>query len=362
MAVAEAWIEHDLPAADPASWPAEELEAVPACPLCDSSKRTVVHDRLRDRVFGCAPGEWTLKACGDCAAVYLDPRPAAASLHKAYTAYYTHGAATDEAAPGLMSRLFRRAANGYRTYWLGLERSPRSRFGGAVLALLPWIPHFLRAETRHLGRPEAGRDRLLDVGCGSGAFLLRAAELGWRAKGIDVDPNATGFARSQGCDAVTGELAELINTSERFDVVTSSHVIEHVADPRRHLSECRELLEPGGILWLETPNSASYGHCRFGADWRDLDVPRHLVLFDRDNLRATLEAAGFRDVNFVSRGGATFNTFPVSRALAAGSHRAIDARARGIWGRLGDALIDFGCLYASPRRSEFLTVTARRAN
>ena len=63
------------PGAD-GEWPADWLEPVTACPVCGDAERRVLHAGLRDRVFGVAPGSWTLMRCRECRAAYLDPRRA----------------------------------------------------------------------------------------------------------------------------------------------------------------------------------------------------------------------------------------------------------------------------------------------
>src|SRR6516162_1065225 len=73
-----------------AHWPEGGLENVPQCPICGRVERRVLHRNLRDRVFGCAPGEWELQQCSGCGSGYLDPRPTAATIALAYTTYCTH--------------------------------------------------------------------------------------------------------------------------------------------------------------------------------------------------------------------------------------------------------------------------------
>lgn len=74
-----------------------------------------------------------------------------------------------------------------------------------------------------------GCKHVLDVACGPGVFLelLKAAEI--NATGIDADPKVVQFAQSKGCYAVQSDIVEYLeNTSERFDGVFCSHVIEHL--------------------------------------------------------------------------------------------------------------------------------------
>ena len=77
-------------------------------------------------------------------------------------------------------------------------------------------------------------------------------------------------------------------------------------------------------------------------------MPRHLVLFNRDSLERALRQAGLAEVEFIPRVGATFNTFPVSRALAAGHARAIEAPRGALLERLDAAAIALWAMYFAP--------------
>jgi Methyltransferase domain len=88
-------------------------------------------------------------------------------------------------------------------------------------------------------------------------------------------------------------LPEVGYSEGMFNVLTMSHVIEHVPDPLAHLSECWRILAPGGQLIVRTPNMASFASRMFGKDWTALDPPRHLVLFTPSSLHACVERVGF---------------------------------------------------------------------
>jgi SAM-dependent methyltransferase len=113
---------------------------------------------------------------------------------------------------------------------------------------------------------------------------------------VDFDPNAVKVARSHGLDVRQGSVDVLDPTKERFDGITLSHVIEHVHDPLAVLRQCHALLKPGGWLWIETPNIDAQGHTRYGANWRGLEPPRHLVLFNHQSLSRALWEAGFKRI------------------------------------------------------------------
>jgi SAM-dependent methyltransferase len=112
--------------------------------------------------------------------------------------------------------------------------------------------------------------------------------------GVDFDAAAVEAAHKlHGVDVRLGTVDTMVATGIRFDVVTASHVIEHVPDPIAFLSKCRSLLRPGGRMILRTPNVDSIGHRRYQRHWRGLEPPRHLHLFTLSALKTCALKAGF---------------------------------------------------------------------
>jgi 2-polyprenyl-3-methyl-5-hydroxy-6-metoxy-1,4-benzoquinol methylase len=148
--------------------------------------------------------------------------------------------------------------------------------------------------------------RLLDVGCGRGDFLHVMEERGWDVHGLDFDREAALAARTlYGLDVRIGTLSDVVAARERFDVVTASHVLEHVPDPVEFLRQCRSLLKVDGMLILKTPNVGSFGHKRYGKNWRGLEPPRHLHLFTIAALNRSALSAGFTNIrSFTTAAGA----------------------------------------------------------
>jgi len=137
------------------------------------------------------------------------------------------------------------------------------------------------------------KGRLLDLGCGNGQFLARMRELGWDTLGIEPDPEAAKIARdNHGLEVYVGAVDEVGLPADLFDVITMSHVIEHLPDPIHILRVCGRLLRRGGRLVMITPNIGGLGHRLFGQAWRGLDPPRHIMLFSVKTLRACAESAG----------------------------------------------------------------------
>lgn len=342
-------------------WPADGLQWIEHCPVCGSAERTVLHAGLRDRVFFCAPGEWTLHRCQGCGSGYLDPRPTPETIGLAYRTYFTHRGAGQDPIGGLrwQRRLRRVLANGYRNYRFGTDERPASPLGVLVAMLFPSKKAVIEAEGRHLPPPAPGA-RLLDIGCGNGQFLEFAQRMGWQVVGVEPDPKAVEAARARGLDVRLGGVEVLEPQREQFEGITLSHVIEHVHDPRAVLRACHRLLKPGGWVWLESPNLDALGHRRYGASWRGLEPPRHLVLFNFESLCQALVSAGFANIEVQPY-----------RPLCAAMFAASEAIARGKDPRKADRISVAGYFAArhaerqarrDPAVREFLTVRAYKQN
>jgi 2-polyprenyl-3-methyl-5-hydroxy-6-metoxy-1,4-benzoquinol methylase len=335
-------------------WPADGFEAVPNCPVCSDANRELLHGDLTDQIFFCAPGTWSMYGCESCGSAYLDPRPSPATIGLAYQRYFTHDQATGYSALRFLEKIRRRFANGYRNYHYGTRDYPASILGIIAANLMPNGRAVIDAGMRHLPKAKAGM-RLLDLGCGSGEFLLRARSAGWAVVGVDFDAKAAETARRQGLDVRLGGVEELNPVDEQFDVITLAHVIEHVHYPVEVLQACYKLLKPGGFLWLETPNIASEGHRLFNAAWRGLEPPRHLVLFNLESMGNALSTAGFSEVKVQSYRPLCDGVFRASQAIADG----IDPYSElGRNGSVGMAKKAERLARIKPEYREFITVKA----
>ncbi len=263
--------------------------ARPECMLCGTTGELSVPD-LQDRHFD-APGTWTQLACPRCELVWLNPKPTEKDFPQLYTNYYTH-------APPREESVFVHSI---------LRGIPVARFGYDDIALDPWerrlgvlLSHFgpLREMGYRAVMGLSGRERgkLLDFGCGDGAFLEHMRSLGWTVAGVEADAQAGEVARKTlEADVVYPDLdSALVANPDGFDVITLSHVIEHLLDPLTTLRDCGHALRPGGVLSLATPNTSSRGHRHFGRNWLHLDPPRHIHLFNTSTLTELVRRAGYR--------------------------------------------------------------------
>jgi 2-polyprenyl-3-methyl-5-hydroxy-6-metoxy-1,4-benzoquinol methylase len=306
---------------DAEGWPLHELESVPSCPVCGGNSRRPLYQGLTDRVFCVAPGKWTLFRCDACGSAWLDPRPSPGSIGRAYQRYYTHVSDDDPAAhpSSAIVRKLHALQSDYQFARYGVTERPAAFGGRWLIPLIPSLRAKADVECRHLPAPPANGGRLLDVGCGNGGFLKLATERGWNAEGIDFDPAAVAVARGRGLTVSQTTAATLEDSAAcKYDIITISHVIEHVHNPLKLLGNLYRLLKPDGQLWLETPNLSSLGARRFGPSWQALDPPRHLVLFTRESLISALENVGFREIKQQWQGMVLFSVYAESAAIASG--------------------------------------------
>jgi ubiquinone/menaquinone biosynthesis C-methylase UbiE len=102
----------------------------------------------------------------------------------------------------------------------------------------------------------------LDVGCGAGYSLVKAyTEFGCVVQGIDPDPGAHGVGRFteniwKDRPIIQGSAEMLPFMDDTFDVVYSSHVLEHVNSENKALNEMKRVLKPNGVLILGVPTAA----------------------------------------------------------------------------------------------------------
>ncbi|WOJ93174.1 class I SAM-dependent methyltransferase [Congregibacter variabilis] len=345
---------------NPTSWPNSGLDAVPCCPVCDSGNRRLMYKGLTDILLGVAPGEWNLYQCLSCATAWIDPRPSPATIVMAYRDYITHEnqSSTVNSNSGFMRRFVRGLLNDYRACHYNDNRTPTILGGRWVVLLFHSMKTSIDANYRHLTPQTDAVGRLLDYGCANGEFLTIAKSMGWSAEGVDFDPVAVSLARARGLDVALIEAGEMLEGTGLYDVITLSHVLEHVHDPVHLISDLFRLLKPGGVLWLETPNISSFGHRAFGRFWRGLEPPRHLTLFSSNTLKRVLLRAGFDDVEALWHGLSAFVMFPESDALKRGGRRpkTLLGGVSLFLKRLFFEFID----WVSPSSREFITLVARK--
>lgn len=168
------------------------------------------------------------------------------------------------------------------------------------------------AERRELLLAEvAGGDRVLDLGCGDGAFAAALTGAGAVVTAVDVSGEAVRRARRRAPGAqveLVAEGGELPFAEDAFDLVWCGETLEHVADVAGLLAEVRRVLRWGGTLLVTTPNVPRLGVAVEALRGRPLEErldPRadHLRFFTARTLAGVLRDAGFAEVAVRADGG-----------------------------------------------------------
>lgn len=320
----------------------------PVCPICGSGG-PIVYANRPDRLFG-APGLWSYRRCSsqECSCLWMDPLPKKEFLYLAYRDYYTHSSdhhvprASREPMRWALENLKWLAARAYMARRWGYSTlGPRERvWEKALSALTAAAPSFRGTWDLVVRYQSAGqRGRLLDIGCGAGDAIMQLGRLGWQAEGADIDDKALAFARSRGLTVHTLDNLEQPGLESRFDVVSASHVIEHVTSIPAFLAQCKRLLKVGGRLVINTPNSRGSLLDSAGIAALALDTPRHLVLLSQEALRRLIKEAGFDVVKCFS----SVRDYEGYRFAS----EQIRLKGRHVWGEKETSLLARSRSYAS---------------
>lgn len=216
------------------------------CYLCKSEAHPFLVGRP-DYEYGIA-SRLSYERCTCCGLVFAKPMPSPHLIPSFYASYSTHA----HAQTSLFAKLARRKT--------------------------------LRETARAIGRNK--QLRILDYGCGNGIFINDLCQLGYvNAVGYDFDPEAVKSARVLGIDA-TNNWEDVVG---QFDVITLNHVIEHLPDPAQEIEKLAQLLRPGGLMIMRTPNNASLMSIICGEKWRGWETPRHLNILNNRALKILLD-------------------------------------------------------------------------
>jgi 2-polyprenyl-3-methyl-5-hydroxy-6-metoxy-1,4-benzoquinol methylase len=142
----------------------------------------------------------------------------------------------------------------------------------------------------------ASRARVLEVGVRDGSFgTLAAAD--YEYVGIDPASAAARHARSRGLDVYCASLSSFVNTGPAFDAITLFHVFENMADPHDTLGRIKDLLKPGGVLFLSTFDTEGLIYIASERKRMTQNFRTHLILYSRSALIELLEHSGFEIID-----------------------------------------------------------------
>jgi len=185
---------------------------------------------------------------------------------------------------------------GSAAYYQSVNANRSAKFQPATLH--PGFQYLVRELKKITRRYLNSRQRrVVDVGCGTGYLLAELQQVGFEVFGLDFDPTAIQVANEYyHVPAKVGTIHDLQTLTARFDLALLTHVLEHVPDPHRLLTDLGNIVAPQGILFLDVPNRERFT-LRRSLQKGELEMgeypPHHLTFWSAPSLVYALHATGW---------------------------------------------------------------------
>ena len=209
--------------------------------------------------------QYPLYQCSACELAFLHPQPTDQQLADIYNEHYFFGSQSQEKTQ-YMDQIRKATAQLYLEELLSYTKSSDLR--------------------------------LLEIGRGSGNFIVSAHEKGLKVRGIDLNAHAVCAVNQKlgGEYVVQGTLDSIdLNALGQFDVCVLFDVIEHVRNPALLMTQIRQVLKDEGVLFMVTPSLDSWSAKMLKSQWMEFK-PEHLFYFNTQNLEAFLVKSGFHQI------------------------------------------------------------------
>ena len=230
-----------------------KLESQTSCDFCGCKDFTPLFDKMRHNV------NLETKVCNNCLLVQTNPLPTQETINDFYENYY---------------HLFHKRQGVDTQYIAKSKRNAKQR--------IAMLSEFLSSEIQY---------NLLEIGPGAGEFMLGIQAL----PNIQAEAIELGKASYEHCFGlginVSNVGIEDFSTSNKYGVIVSFHVLEHIPSPTNFIRKCHNLMSPESLLYLEVPNFDKPG-CTYE---HFLQFP-HLYNFSAITLMNILRLNGFEPV------------------------------------------------------------------
>lgn len=251
------------------------------CRVCGVSISGARKHQVREMFFG-SREQFCYVECSSCGSLQIEKIPT--DLSRFYPANYYAQAAPIVYKESLLQRT--------RCFFRGKltlnQLGCQTLTGNFINSLHPAknpLPQWL--DSRYLNLTLDSR--ILDIGCGNGSLLATLRRFGFRRL-AGIDP----FIKADiDCDAFKIHRTALEQFQGKgYDFIMLHHVLEHLPVPSESLRQLAKMLAPDGCMLIRTPVANCYAWRHYGADWVQLDAPRHLVLFTTSALKLLAQACG----------------------------------------------------------------------
>ena len=143
--------------------------------------------------------------------------------------------------------------------------------------------------------------KILEVGFGNGQLLIALKQQGYeKLYGSDFTDRAFKSLKNEGIELAVNNIEEEFPFNETFDAIIMNNVIEHFLNPVQVLKKCKNSLSKNGKIILITPNSNAIEFSIFKKYWAGFHAPRHIFIFNKNNILLLGKNLGFSKVNIES--------------------------------------------------------------
>ncbi len=231
------------------------------CPLCKSIS---IQPVFAAKDFTVTQEQFQVWKCNNCTLMFTQDIPGQGEIGKYYqsTSYISHS----DTQEGFINKLYHRIR----------KKTLLSK------------KNLVQKETR------LQQGNILDVGCGTGAFLNNMQQAGWRITGLEPDEGARKIAQSlYNIQPLPAQKIFELPVAE-FDAITAWHVMEHVHQLHEYISQLKKILKSNGRIFIAVPNYTSNDASIYQSYWAAYDVPRHLYHFSPESMNILMEMHGMK--------------------------------------------------------------------
>jgi 2-polyprenyl-3-methyl-5-hydroxy-6-metoxy-1,4-benzoquinol methylase len=167
---------------------------------------------------------------------------------------------------------------------------------GFINTAYHWVRKRTLNKKKQLVTAAVGMDKgtILDIGCGTGAFLNTMQLAGWGITGLE--PDATARTKAGELYNIQPQWPEKLFQLQpsAYHAITMWHVLEHVHELHAYIKQLAVLLSPNGKIFIAVPNYTSKDAAVYKQQWAAYDVPRHLYHFSPAAMQQLVSAYGLK--------------------------------------------------------------------
>lgn len=223
------------------------------CPVCSSKRNNIIFKKQK----------YEVRKCLLCTVQFISPFPKTSEIQDIYKKGYFLGGHS--------------GARGYRDY---RDLTP-NLVTEAGLKL-----NFIRKYIK--------KGQLLDIGAGTGIFVIEARKRGFKVGANDISPYVLDIMKRNRIKTFAGAIETIKLPRKYFDVITGWDVIEHIPDIKKAMQMLNHSLKMGGYIFFTTPDTDRIDAKLLRTHWYSYyKIPDHVLFLNRKSIIKLLSDSGF---------------------------------------------------------------------